>query len=54
MKYRFKCRRSGGDLLLVHLVWIMATAVTFGVAAILYPVGILIYVIDGTEVEVIE
>lgn len=54
MKYRFACRRSGGDLFLVHLVWILATAVTFGLAAILYPAGILIYIIDGTEVEVVE
>jgi len=54
MKCRFKCRRSGGDLLPVHLVWILAATVTLGLAAILYPAGILIYIIDGTEVEVVE
>lgn len=54
MKYRFKCRRSGGDLFLFHLLWAVVTVVTVGLAGLLFPAALAVYIIDGTEVEVIE
>jgi len=54
MKYRFKVRRTGGELLLFQLFWVVVTVLSFGLAGLFWPVALAIYVINGIEVEAIQ
>lgn len=51
MKFKFKCRRSGMDIVLWHVLFVVVTACTLGVAALFYPAALAVYLIDAIEIE---
>jgi hypothetical protein len=54
MKYRLHIRRSGGQLFLFQIGWAVLTALTFGFAGLFWPVALVCYLVDHTELQLVD